>query len=80
MKAKPISIKQEFTPVTIALTFETQDELDLFASMANTASITEAMEDLGLDIYNPLLLDMGGDRHKYCSRITEAIKEKLKDI
>jgi len=36
--------KEPFKPVTVEITFETQRELDLFASLCNSTYITDAIE------------------------------------
>ena len=45
---KQIKINSGFKPVAIQITFETQDELDLFGSLFNSTFMTRKMEKAGI--------------------------------
>lgn len=42
-----ISNKPQFNPVSVTLTFETQEELDAFGALSNSSVIREALNDIG---------------------------------
>jgi hypothetical protein len=46
MKAEFTPVENAFRPVSITLTFETQNELDAFGALFNYAPVCEAVEEL----------------------------------
>lgn len=60
MKAKNITGKS-FEPVTIEITFESQEELDGWAHLFNYTPIADSFEEFG--IKSSLLCDISGGEH-----------------
>lgn len=63
-----------FQPVTLSFRFETQDELDSFGSLFNTAPVASAVgRDMARVIYTEVQL-FGGDVVKRVDGIIDALK------
>ena len=68
MKVASCGEKPEFRPRSITITFESQDELDLFGSTFNNCKVATFLRDRGFNdprkIYKEIK-SLGGDIHKY---------------
>ena len=51
MKARAIEAKKEFTPVTIEITFETEQEMRDFKAFFNYIPVCDILERLNLNSY-----------------------------
>jgi hypothetical protein len=58
MKHKATQEKQ-FQPITLTLTFETNNEAEIFASLVNMAPINDALEEKGLKMSCEILNEVG---------------------
>lgn len=68
--------KPEFKPTSITLTFETQKELDMFASLQNTTGYRLAAREIGIPLV-PLreLRRIGAEPGQYTTQIYDALKK-----
>lgn len=81
MKISPPT-KPDFTPVSVMLTFETQDELDALASLLSYLPVTDALDKAA---NNPVissilrggLVSLGADRNSKFSQIRNSIEERV---
>lgn len=75
MKAKAIEPIKQFRPVSIEITFETQDELDAFGAVFNCLPITDAASPKGVkdSAIRKAVEDAGGD----CLRLHSYVSDRL---
>lgn len=65
MKCAMTKDDKGFKPVTMTMTFETQEELDAFATLCNTAPIGDAAEIMGVKLpKSDLFRAVGGNPHQ----------------
>jgi hypothetical protein len=71
-------IPPKFYPTTIEITFETQEEMDMFATMFNFSPITEAIYGYGIGCRNirDSLEAMGAEMHNKISYLNSKLMRK----
>lgn len=76
MKVRDTSVKH-FLPVSIEITFETQDELDAFGSLCNTSFVVDAMSKVKgkLPSYETME-DFGADINKHAWDIADFLLKR----
>ena len=80
MQSSVSPVNPSFTPVSLTLTFQTQKELDCFASLLNTFVVVDALQEVGgfdyedIDKATSSLNKQGADRSRYPSEITRAMR------
>jgi hypothetical protein len=84
MKSSTSPVRPLFTPVSLTLTFETQQELDSFGGLLNTWAVVDTLERLGglnsIDVAQ-VVEDMegkGAQVNLYPPKITRFLTDSLK--
>jgi hypothetical protein len=77
ISAEPV---KKFTPKTLSITFQTQDELDAFGALCNCPRARNAMRENGGEMpHFKTLKDMGADIEKYFPSVNRALVHYLND-
>lgn len=78
MKVTSKKQSAKFVPQSVTITFETQKELDVFASMFNTCCVCDSLDELigktdSTDVLCDELEKIGGEANLYTSELTNKI-------